>query len=277
MSLIVDPASRMIPVMNRIDATFQDLRAGGRKGLMPYVCGGHPSLGATIEVLCGAADAGASLVEVGLPFSDPIADGPVIAAAMHEALESGVVPGGVLEAIGGVRGDIGVPLVAMVSYSIVHRIGVDSFCRQASACGIDGLIVPDLSVEEAPRLSEVAGSSGLVISLLVAPTTSAERAERIVSSCTGFVYLLSRVGITGGESGGPGAAIGANVARLRGMTDLPIACGFGISTASDVGMVVEHADAAIVGTALVRRMDDGGEEEAGARGLSFIRELSTGL
>ena len=262
--------------MNRIETTFADLRGAGRKGLVPYVCGGWPSMSATREVLLGADAAGASVVEVGLPFSDPIADGPVIAAAMHEALEAGVTPGGVMELIGEVRSSVRAGIVAMVSFSIVHRLGVQAFCREAARCGIDGLIVPDLSISEAPRLRDAAGEAGVCLTMLVAPTTSDARAEAIVGACSGFVYLLSRVGITGGQAGGPGAAIAENVARLRGMTDLPIACGFGIATPDDVSMVTQHADAAIVGTALVRAM---GDDAAGAseRGLGLIGALAGGL
>ncbi|MBL8746206.1 MAG: tryptophan synthase subunit alpha [Phycisphaerae bacterium] len=278
--------------MNRIDSIFAGLRAANRRALMPFICGGYPSLRSTSEAIVALQAAGASVVEVGFPFSDPIADGPVIAAAMHEALEAGVTPAAVLEAVAeSRRNGATIGVVAMASMSIVHRMGVRTFVRDAAASGIDGVIVPDAPVEEAAALEEPLAEAGLSLSLLVAPTTPPPRAERIVKACTGFVYLLARTGITGDVPGGAGpgvdvAGIAHRVAMLRGMTDLPIACGFGIATADQVRLVVAPteqggagADAAIVGSALVRRMG-----RAAAQGRNaveeaelFVRGLAIGL
>lgn len=268
--------------MNRIEAIFAGLRGAGRKGLMPFVCGGYPGPGVVSRLLPELGRAGACVVEIGFPFSDPIADGPVIAAAMHRALEQGCTPASVFaeaaaarEGAGGAMDGVG--LVAMVSVSIVWRVGIDEMVLQARRSGVDGFIFPDLPAEEGPELLARVRDAGLCAALLVAPTTSEARAARLVAASSGFVYLLARSGITGESGAAP--EIGDRVRRLREMTDLPIACGFGISTAAHVRAVVAHADAAIVGSALVRRM--GEAERAGedvvAAGAGLVRELAAGL
>lgn len=269
--------------MSRIPAIFDSLRSRRRPGLMPFICGGHPSLDATAQAIPALARAGASVIEVGIPFSDPIADGPVIAAAMHEALAGGVTARSVMGAVRRGRdapggGDVG--LVAMVSVSIVQRLGVREFVREAKDAGFDGLIVPDAPVEEAAELVGPVHDVGLTLSLLVAPTTPPERAKRIVAACSGFVYVLARVGITGSEGGArvDHSALGQRVAELRTMTDLPLAVGFGISSAEDVRAVVgAGADAAIVGSALVKAMGGAGDGGAPAAAERFARELASGL
>lgn len=275
--------------MNRIETIFSEHRAAGKRALMPFLCGGSPSLSATTQSLLAVQRAGAAIAEVGIPFSDPIADGPVIAAAMHEALRRGVTPAQVLEAVRAARagGCDKLGTVAMVSVSIVHRIGQERFTQDAAAAGIDGLIVPDVPVEESVELSAIARDHGLTLSLLIAPTTPPERAERIARACTGFVYLLARVGVTGAVgpgSGGPDVgALRERVRFLRSVSSLPIACGFGITTAEDVRLVVgpadkggAGADAAIVGSALVKRMSRSGAE-APYEAEAFVRALAAGL
>lgn len=266
--------------MARIDDIFAQARAEGRKLLMPFVVGGFPGPGSIGGVLQSLAAAGAAIVEIGIPFSDPIADGPVIAQAMHRALEQGMTPDRVFEEVANVRPNLSIGLVAMVSVSIVYRMGgPEGFARQAASAGFDGLIVPDAPLEESDGLRSAASKAGLTLSLLVSPTTPPARAERIAAASTGFVYLLARTGITGERSTAPEVA--SRVARLREATRLPIACGFGISTPEHVRAVVREggADAAIVGSAVVRRMAGAVEarrdaaEEAGA----LTRELASGL
>lgn len=263
--------------MSRIDDIFASLRASKRKALMPFLCAGRPTLAALPDLLSAVEDAGASVVEIGIPFSDPIADGPVIAAAMHKALQDGVTPQQVFDTVRSARSATNLGLVAMVSVSLVHRKGLDRFAAEARDAGFDGLIVPDAPVEESDPIRAAADRAGLSLSLLVAPTTSADRAARIVAACSGFVYLLARTGITGERDAAP--EIAEPVRRLRTLTDLPIACGFGISTADQVQAVVRHADAAIVGSALVRRMEsaiaDGDDPVVTAR--TFVAQLSAGL
>lgn len=267
----------------RIDAIFSELRTRKAKALMPFVCGVHPGPGDTAKVLPALERAGASIVEIGFPFSDPIADGPVIAAAMHEALLKGATPSGVLDEVRSVRSKlnsgIGLGLVAMVSLSIVWRFGPAKLIEAAKAAGIDGFILPDLIIHESDELLGMVRDAGLSASLLVAPTTPPERAAQIAKACSGFVYLLARAGITGETGSLPD--VSANVRMLRSVTDLPIACGFGISSAEHVRHVVHAggADAAIVGSALVRRMGqaaiDGHDPIASAE--TFTRDLARGL
>lgn len=268
--------------MSRIDNIFRDLRASGRKALMPFLCGGYPSLGAVTASLLELERAGASVVEIGIPFSDPIADGPVIAAAMHEAISAGCTPASVAAEVKAARAaGCKVGIVAMVSVSIVWRIGPEAYFRQLADAGFDGIILPDLTAEESTPWRQAAAAVGLTTTLLVAPTTSAQRASEIARACTGFVYVLTRTGITGAASPDGGqlaaAAVADRVRQLRQVTDLPLACGFGISTPEQVQQVVVDggADAAIVGSALVKRMAEAakaGKDPAAAAG-AFCREL----
>jgi tryptophan synthase alpha chain len=267
--------------MNRIDEIFQGLRGRGRKALMPFVVAGDPDLQATGGLLGALERGGASVCELGIPFSDPIADGPVIQGSMAYALERGVTPGQVLELVARVRPSLKMGLVGMVSYSIVYRMGGEGFLREAHEAGLDGVILPDLPVEEAER-SGVLGAAaelGLVCSLLIAPSTPAPRAERIARASTGFVYLLAREGITGERAALP-MDLTSRVSRLRTVTGLPIAVGFGISNARQVRQVVEVADAAIVGSALMRRIAESrpaGPEAVVEAVERLVRELSEGL
>ena len=267
---------------HRVVSAFAGLRARGEKGLMPFVCGGYPGVGDTGRAIVAMARAGACVIEVGIPFSDPIADGPVIASAMHEALGKGATVDGVLSEVAsarrsGVLEAEAVGVVGMVSMSIVYRRGLAEFASACKASGIDGLIVPDLPVEECDEVRRVCEAEGLTLSLLAAPTTPNARLERIVRASSGFVYVIARAGITGERSDSPDVA--GMVSRVRSLSDLPVACGFGISTADHVRAVVEHADAAIVGSAVVRRM--GGASESGKDPASeaavLCGELSAGL
>jgi len=262
--------------MNRIDAIFHSARQQNHRLLMPFVCGGHPGPDSLPTLLHALESAGAAIAEIGIPFSDPIADGPVIAAAMHGALQRGTTPAILFDQVRSARSSLKLGLVAMVSVSVVYRAGgPDGFAKRAAAAGFDGVIYPDVPVEESDELLGAAREHGLTASLLIAPTTSPARVEAIAQACTGFVYLLARTGITGERGEAPDVA--RRVAKLREVTDLPIACGFGISTPDHVRAVVAHADAAIVGSALVRRMDhaaaQGGDpiQAAGA----FVGELAT--
>lgn len=269
--------------MNRIDRIFADLRAANRKALMPFLCGGSPTLDTTRLTLPALESAGASIVEIGIPFSDPIADGPIIAAAMHEALLKGVTPDNLLEAIAQARATTSLGLVAMVSVSIVQRIGPATFARNAAKAGFDGVILPDVPLEESARALGPIKDAGLTCTLLVAPTTPPQRAEQIAKACSGFIYLLARLGITGGTntSAIDATGIAQRVAMLRNVSNLPIACGFGISTPEHVRAVVSktggagNADAAIVGSALVKAMTAAADPVAEAKRM--VTDLATGL
>ncbi len=258
---------------NRITRIFEGHRQANTKVLMPFVVGGHPTPDSLPNLLKAMDAAGADIIEIGFPFSDPIADGPVIAAAMHEALQNQVTPGKILESVTAVRPHIKAGLVAMLSVSITDRLGRAAFLDRAVAAGLDGVILPDLDPEEAPEVAKLCDRRGLTLGLLIGPATTGSRLASILDSCRGFVYLLARAGITGESDTAP--EVEARVTELRKLTPLPIACGFGIGSPSQVEAVTKHADAAIVGSALVRRLQNASDPASCASG--FVQELSTGL
>jgi tryptophan synthase alpha chain len=225
---------------------------------MPFVTAGDPDLATTALLIAEMVNRGAHLVEVGIPYSDPIADGPVIAASYHRALERGVKVGHIFQTLRTLRAEGAgrindTPLVSMVSYAIIHRLGTDRFLNDAATAGLDGLIVPDLPVEESAGLMEKATARGLKLIQLITPTTPRERAVQIARSTTGFVYYVSVAGITGERTGLPVDLV-ETVAWLRTQTDLPICIGFGISGPDQVRQLAPVADGLIVGSAIVRRL-----------------------
>jgi tryptophan synthase alpha chain len=265
--------------MSRIDEIFRRHRAENRGALMPFLTAGYPSPEATAAVLPALQRAGAGICELGFPFSDPIADGPVIQESMTAALGHGVQPDGVFELVRSVRDELDLGLIAMVSYSIVYRMGVERFVERSADAGFDGFIFPDLPVEEAEAVTGPVREAGLSCSLLIAPTTPIERAEAVAQASSGFVYVLARAGITGARDElTPDVA--DRVRRLREVTDLPIAVGFGIARPEHVAAVTEVADAAIVGSALVRELGnhpDASPQELAGHVERFVAELSGGL
>jgi tryptophan synthase alpha chain len=244
--------------MNRIDALFQRLRAAGKRALMPFVTAGDPELSTTAMLIAELIHRGAHLIEVGIPYSDPIADGPVIAASYHRALERGVKVAHIFQTLRTLRAEGSArfnetPLLSMVSYAIVYRMGLDRYLGEAATAGLDGLIVPDLPIEEAETLTGEATRRGLKLIQLITPTTPRERAVRIAASTTGFVYYVSVAGITGERKTLP-AELVESVAWLRTQTDLPICIGFGIGDPDQVRQLAGVADGLIVGSAIVRRL-----------------------
>ena len=251
--------------MGRIDRIFEQGRAGGRKPLMPFVVAGDPSLDTLAGTLRAMQHAGASIAEVGIPFSDPIADGPVIAEAMHRALQRGVTPESVMQVVREARPTLDMGLVAMVSVSLVDRGGGAAFVARLAEAGFDGLIVPDADLDAVGPLLEAATRHDMAFAMLVAPTTTDERLRKVLAHCRGFVYLLARAGITGERQESP--EIESLVARVRRHTSLPLAVGFGVSTGEHVRAVCRHADGAIVGSSLVRRLAAGEDAGEVVRGL----------
>lgn len=265
--------------MNRIDQIFRERRAAGQGTLMPFLTAGYPSLDATAAILPALERGGASICEIGFPFSDPIADGPVIQQSMTAALSQDVDPGDVFELVGSMRNQLGLGLVAMVSYTLVYRMGIDRFVGRAAEAGFDGFIFPDLPLEESEAVAAPVREAGLGCSLLIAPTTPIERAEAIAKASSGFVYVLARAGITGARTDLPDD-VAERVRRLKTVTELPIAVGFGISSPEHVAAVTEVADAAIVGSALVRELGQHPEaspDELAAHAERFVSELAGGL
>jgi tryptophan synthase alpha chain len=259
--------------MSRIDDIFKTLRSDNRQALMPFIVGGYPGLDATEMVISGLDAAGAPIAEIGFPFSDPIADGPVIAAAMHETLCSGMTTDALLSTITRARPHTEAGLIAMVSESIVHRRGGPTFVQQIADAGFDGLIIPDIDLASADELLPTIDTCDLAFAMLVAPTTTEQRLPHVLSRCRGFVYLLAQTGVTGARAELPDLT--DRVGAIRALSDLPIAAGFGISTPDQVAAVATSCDAAIVGSAIVNRMGNG--PDAAATALSFIEMLSNGL
>jgi tryptophan synthase alpha chain len=234
-----------------LEAMFAANRAAGRKAVAPFVTAGDPDPATSVAVLEALDRAGASLCELGVPYSDPIADGPVIQASYTRALGSGIT----LEKVFGIARDaatqVTMPILAMASYSLVFRRGIDRFVADAVAAGLAGFVVPDLPVEESDDLDGACRAAGLALVRLVTPTTPPARAAAIAAKSTGFLYCVSVAGVTGARTELPPGLVD-RVKWLRGQTDVPILVGFGISAADQVKAVCEVADGAIVGSALVR-------------------------
>lgn len=262
--------------MNPIDALFRDLRSAGRKAFMPFLAAGDPDLAFTREALPAIAAGGASLIEVGFPFSDPIADGPVIQASYTRALSKHLKLADLLQCVKDVSSlpQWKTPMVGMASYTLMYKRGAGAFIDAAKAAGLSGAVVPDLPAEEAEELSKLAADRDFKLILLVTPTTTPKRAERIVKTCSGFVYVVSVVGITGERDKLP-AELKEMLARLRTMTDLPLCVGFGVSKPEQVKELRSIADGVIVGSALVKKLESAGQDRAKA--LAEIRKLVSEL
>lgn len=239
--------------MSAIDVLFAQLKAEGKKAFMPFVTAGDPDLEFTESVIRMLAERGCHLCEVGIPYSDPIADGPVIQASYTRALDHQVKLPRIFEMLGQVAPSISMPIVTMVSYSIIHRHGLDAYIQRAKQAGIAGAIVPDLLTEESEQLAAIAKQHDFSLIQLVTPMTPKERALRIAETSTGFLYYVSVVGITGERQELPAELID-NVAWLRAQTDLPICIGFGISQPSHVQLLSPVSDGLIVGSAIVKRI-----------------------
>lgn len=264
--------------MNAIDALFADLRRRGRKAFMPFLTAGDPDIASTPPLAKALCDAGASLLEIGFPYSDPIADGPVIQASYTRALDHGLRLDDVFTAARKIAdASPGTPLAGMLSFSLIHRRGPEAFVSRALEAGFSGLIVPDLPVEESSALSDVCAAHGCKLIQLVTPTTSRERAGRIVRSSSGFVYVVSVAGITGERTELPSELI-EQLQWLRTETDLPLCVGFGVSRPDHVRILRDHCDGVIVGSALVRLLEAPGTvAERGERLAELARSLAAAL
>lgn len=243
---------------------FQRLRSQGRKAFIPFLTAGDPDLSVTAQLARTLADHGAHLLEIGFPYSDPIADGPVIQASYTRALEHGIHVEGIFAAVRTFALHE-TPLAAMVSYSLIHRRGAEAFLEQAATAGFSGAIVPDLPFEESETLSRLAAQRDFKLIHLVTPTTPPERARAIARRSTGFLYCVSVTGITGERDRLPPELL-EQLAWLRKQTDLPLCVGFGISRPEHIHTLREVADGVIVGSAFVRHLD-----KAGSQSLDAIR------
>jgi tryptophan synthase alpha chain len=241
--------------MSQIDQLFTELRAANRKALMPFITAGDPDLDFTAAIIKELIGRGASMCEVGIPYSDPIADGPVIQASYTRSLEKRIKLASILDMLGSVEPQVSAPLVTMVSYAIIFRHGIAKYADDLVERGIAGMIVPDLPVEESPALAEVCKSRELSLIQLVTPLTPKDRALRIAATSSGFIYYVSVAGITGERTQLPPELL-ERVAWLRSQTPLPVCIGFGISQPEHVKRLAPVADGLIVGSAIVRRMAD---------------------
>jgi tryptophan synthase alpha chain len=249
--------------MPAIDDLFAKLRAQKRKAVMPFVTAGDPDLAFTGDVIRRMAASGASICEVGVPYSDPIADGPVVQASYTRALLRGVTIDGMLQALRPIAADVPIPLVVMVSYAIVYRRGRRAFLEQAKAAGAAGAIVPDLPLDEAAELAKICRALDMSLIQLVTPTTPRDRALRIAEASSGFLYYVSVAGITGERTALP-TQLCENVTWLTGQIDLPVCVGFGIATPEQARLVAAIADGVIVGSAIVRRIANAAERDRSA-------------
>ena len=249
------------PRLSRLASAFAGMRASGRAGLVTYVTAGDPDLEHSRQVLLALARAGADVLEVGVPFSDPLADGPVIQRATERALAAGTTVAGVLELVASVRADIAAPIVLFMYANPLVRMGVPEFAARAAAAGVDGVLTLDLPIEEAGDVRNRLHEAGLDTIFLLSPTTTTERIRRAAALGSGFLYGISRLGVTGARQT---VASGAEalVARIRAETSLPVAVGFGISRPEHVSEVARWADAAVVGSALVSVIAEHGASPA---------------
>ena len=269
--------------MSRIERRFAQLRAEGRAGLVIYLTAGDPDPETSFELFRGLAGAGADLVEIGMPFSDPMADGPAVQAAGQRALKAGMTLHKTLALVRRLRElDAATPYVVMGYYNPIYRYGAEAFARDAVAAGIDGAIVVDLPPEEDEELAAPARAAGLDVVRLATPTSDAARLPAIVGGASGFIYYVAIAGITGTRSA-EAASVHQAVARLRRFTQLPIAVGFGVKSPAQAAEIAQAADAAVVGSAIVdrlaRNLDAAGRAKPGLAEavLADIRALAAGV
>ena len=260
--------------MSRLKAAFDGLKREGRSGLVAFITAGDPTLEATAGIMSALDEAGADVIELGVPFSDPLADGPVIQRASERALRGGASLGKTLSLVACVRAAVRAPIVIFTYANPVLRMGEDAFVRAAAAAGVDGVLMLDLPVEESAAFDAKLAAAGLDLICLLSPTSTDARIETAARIGRGFLYVISRLGVTGARDQMAGGAQDL-VARVRRHTDLPVALGFGLSRPEHVRDACAYADAAVVGSALVQTIADASErgadpaEAAGA----FVRWL----
>lgn len=263
--------------MGRIEQTFDALRAQGGKALIPFITAGDPDLATSEQVILSLIEAGADIIELGVPFSDPMADGPTIQAASERALAAGTTLDGVLDLVARVRQYSQVPIVLMGYYNPVFRFGAERFAQRAKHAGVDALLLVDLPAEEQDELRTYLAPQGIHLITLLAPTTPSKRTAELLAAAQGFVYYVSMTGVTG-TSKVDSAAIEQSVAHLREHSPVPVAVGFGITTAEDAAAIARFSDAVVVGSALVKVI----QQHAGSPRLQeevrhFVAELKQGI
>jgi tryptophan synthase alpha chain len=259
--------------MNRIDRAFTRLKKEKRKALVVYLTAGDPSLATTEALIPELERAGVDILEIGVPFSDPTADGPIIQAASHRSLQNGVTLEAVLQMIASVRRQCEIPIVLFGYYNPVYRFGCEAFAATASAAGVDGVLLVDLPPEESAELRRHTDRAGIDFISLIAPTTDDARIGRIVSRAKGFLYYITITGVTG-TSRPDARSVDADVKRIKSLTNLPVVAGFGISTPEQAAEIAPLADGIVIGSALVRMVaDNAGRNELPALVASYIGQI----
>ena len=260
-------------MMTRIDDCFARLRAAKKKAFATYIMAGDPDVATSLEVMKGLPAAGVDIIELGRPFTDPMADGPTIQLAGQRALDGGMPLDRTLQMVRDFRaGDATTPIVLMGYYNPIHSRGVDLFLVQAREAGIDGLIIVDLPPEEDSELCQPAQAAGLNFIRLATPTTDAKRLPKVLTNTSGFVYYVSITGITGAAAA-EASDVAPEVARIKASTDLPVIVGFGINTPEAAQAIAAVADGCVVGSAIVKRI---GEKQSPAEVLAFVKGLADG-
>lgn len=242
-------------MISRIGRKFRELRGKNGKAFIPYIMAGDPNIGRTRELVGILEDCGADIIELGVPFSDPLADGPTIQKAAQRALKEGVTLSTVIELVGMLRHGTQIPIILMTYYNPIFKYGEERFVHDASAAGADGIIVPDLPPDEAGDLIKYSKKIGLDTIFLLAPTSTEGRIRRVSRASSGFIYYVSITGITGSRLS-MDSSIEAHISKIRGVSNKPVAVGFGISTPEEASDVSRFADGVIVGSAIVKRVEN---------------------
>jgi len=264
-------------LINRIDSTLARLRAAGRTALIPYVTAGDPSLATTVPLMRALAAAGADIIELGVPFSDPMADGPVIQRASERALALGVALKHVLGVVADFRkDDAATPVVLMGYANPIEAMGVDAFAQSAQSAGVDGVIVVDYPPEEATEFAALLQSQGIVTIFLVAPTTPDARIAAIGRLARGYVYYVSLKGVTGAAHIDTAQVI-AKLAQIRKHISLPVGVGFGIRDAASAQAIAAHADAVVIGSRIIQEIENGPAEEAASRAAAWLSTIRSAV
>jgi tryptophan synthase alpha chain len=259
---------------NRIDTLFARLKSEGRPAMIAYITGGDPTLSASAQVALSMEKSGVDLLELGIPFSDPLADGATIQAAAGRALAAGASVAGILDLVREIRMTSQIPIVLFAYLNPIYTYGFEKFQRDAAAAGADGLLLLDLPPQEAARNTELASTHGLKTIRLIAPTTPPERLGEITDTAEGFIYYVSREGVTG-EQSSLSTDIAERVASIRALTKVPVAVGFGISNPEQAATVAALADGVVVGSAIVRRIAEIGDTpELPSKVAEFVRPIA---
>jgi len=263
--------------MNRIDKTFKILKSKKRKAFIPFITAGDPNLKTTEELVLNFEQAGADIVELGVPFSDPLADGPTIQASSQRALKRSVNLDKILETVKRIRQKSQIPIALMTYYNPVFHYGEDKFICNARKCGVDGVIVPDLPPEEAKGLIKAAKAQGLSTVFFLAPTTTKRRMKSIVRAATGFIYYVSITGVTGADKKFSGE-MAAHIRSAKRMTNKPVCVGFGVSAPAQVKSVTAMADGVIVGSAIIKQIEKNkGKKNLVKNVTRFVWTLARGV